>query len=363
MTTHTAHFSPAAPESVKASRTPASPLTGEFAYELASRIVADPAHDGVTPAEALALITLPDEASMDLLAASRRIASACTAEDTFTCGIVNGKSGRCSEDCAFCAQSRHHDTGVAVYPLLEADALVDRALALADAGADRYGIVTSGNTVNEREMDRLCEAASRIASRTSLKLCASLGQLTPERAQRLRQAGFSSYHHNLETAESHFHAICTTHAYADDVDTVRHALAAGFRVCSGGILGLGESPAQRVELALTLRELGVHSVPVNFLTPIAGTRLADQLAQASLAPLAAMAALRALACYRFILPAADILVAGGREATLGEYQSWLFMAGANGVMIGNYLTTSGRDVADDAAMLRELGLRPAGGKA
>ncbi|UZP66735.1 biotin synthase BioB [Desulfovibrio mangrovi] len=308
--------------------------------------------NGIFADQALALSELPAAFTMDILAAARRVTTAFKTEDTFTCGIVNGKSGRCSENCAFCAQSRHHDTGVAVYPLLETDTLLDRALELAEAGADRYGIVTSGNTVNGQELDRLCEAALQITARTSLKLCASLGQLTPERALQLRQAGFSSYHHNLETAESFFPHICTTHPYADDIATVRHALAAGFRVCSGGILGLGESPAQRVELAMTLRELDVHSVPVNFLNPIAGTRLADR------APLHPMAALRSLALFRLIMPRKDILVAGGREHTLGQYQSWIFMAGANGMMIGNYLTTSGRNMTDDMTMLRDLGLAP-----
>lgn len=314
--------------------------------------------NGISEAQALALCALPAAFTMDMLAAARRVTTAFKAEDTFTCGIVNGKSGRCSEDCAFCAQSRYHDTGVAVYPLLETGALVNRALELADAGADRYGIVTSGNTVNEQELDRLCEAAQQITARTGLKLCASLGQLTPERATRLRQAGFSSYHHNLETAESYFPQICTTHAYADDIATVRHALDAGFRVCSGGILGLGESPAQRVELAMTLRGLDVHSIPVNFLNPIAGTRLADRASQLSQRPLLPMEALRALALFRLIMPRKDILVAGGRERTLGQYQSWIFMAGANGMMIGNYLTTTGRNTDDDMTMLRDLGLVP-----
>lgn len=320
----------------------------DIPYSLAKH-VADTG-TGVTEAEALALAGLPASQTMDLIAGARQITTACKQDAAFTCGIVNGKSGRCSENCAFCAQSRHHDTGVPVYPLLETRALVDRALELADAGANRYGIVTSGNTVSEQELDRLCEAAASISARTPLKLCASLGQLTQERALRLCQAGFSSYHHNLETSASFFPSICTTHPYEDDLETVRHALQAGFRVCSGGILGLGESRAQRIELALTLRDLGVHSVPVNFLNPIAGTRLAGQ------PRLGPMEALRSLALFRYILPDRDILVAGGREVTLGEYQSWVFMAGANGLMIGNYLTTTGRGMEDDMNMLQELGL-------
>lgn len=317
-------------------------------YDLCEEVVQS--GKGISRADAEMLINLPDSATLDLLAGARRIRSAVTTNPSFTCGIVNAKSGKCSENCSFCAQSKYHDTGAPIYPLIEPHALLTRAKELEAAGANRYGIVTSGMALSDKELDTVCEAALAITTQTSLNVCGSLGQLSPDMALRLRQAGFSSYHHNLETARSHFSAICSTHEYDEDIASVQIALDAGFRVCSGGILGLGENRNQRVELACTLRDLNVPSVPMNFLTPVKGTRLENQ----PLLP--ASEALRAIAVYRFILPTQDILIAGGRENTLGELQSLIPMAGANGLMIGNYLTTSGRSTNDDIAMLTSLGV-------
>ncbi|MEZ6854026.1 biotin synthase BioB [Halodesulfovibrio aestuarii] len=305
---------------------------------------------GISRDDAEILINLPESATLDLLAGAQRIRSTITTNTTFTCGIINAKSGKCSENCSFCAQSKYHDTGAPIYPLIDPKALLTRAQELEAGGAQRYGIVTSGMALSDKELDTVCEAALAITTQTSIKVCGSLGQLSPDMAQRLRQAGFSSYHHNLETARSHFSAICSTHEYDDDIISVQNALQAGFRVCSGGILGLGENRNQRVELACTLRDLEVPSIPMNFLTPVKGTRLENQ-------PLLAPSeALRAIAVYRFILPTQDILIAGGRENTLGEFQSLIPMAGANGLMIGNYLTTSGRNITDDISMLSCMGV-------
>ncbi|WP_430734628.1 biotin synthase BioB [Halodesulfovibrio aestuarii] len=305
---------------------------------------------GISRDDAEILINLPESATLDLLAGAQRIRSTITTNTTFTCGIINAKSGKCSENCSFCAQSKYHDTGAPIYPLIDPKALLTRAQELEAGGAQRYGIVTSGMALSDKELDTVCEAALAITTQTSIKVCGSLGQLSPDMAQRLRQAGFSSYHHNLETARSHFSAICSTHEYDDDIVSVQNALQAGFRVCSGGILGLGENRYQRVELACTLRDLEVPSIPMNFLTPVKGTRLENQ-------PLLAPSeALRAIAVYRFILPTQDILIAGGRENTLGEFQSLIPMAGANGLMIGNYLTTSGRNITDDISMLSCMGV-------
>ena len=317
-------------------------------YALCEQVVQS--GNGISEQDAQMLINLPQSAMLDLLAGAQRIRSAFKANEAFTCGIVNAKSGKCSENCAFCAQSKYHDTGAPIYPLIDRDALVDRARELEDAGAHRYGIVTSGMALSEKELDTVCEAALAITTHTSINVCGSLGQLSPDMAKRMREAGFSSYHHNLETARSHFPQICTTHEYDEDIQSVKNALAAGFRVCSGGILGLGESRDQRVELACTLRDLNVPSVPMNFLTPVPGTKLQDQPL------LEAFEALRAIAVYRFILPKQDILIAGGRENTLGEFQSLIPMAGANGLMIGNYLTTGGRNMADDMNMLKSMGV-------
>ncbi len=300
--------------------------------------------------EALQLVTLLPEATLDLLTLASAVRAFFRPNATFTCGIVNAKSGRCPENCAFCAQSVHYATGAAVYPLIEEDALLRRAESLLEAGALRFGIVTSGTALHGAELDRLCQIAERITREVGIELCGSLGQLTGDRAVRLRQAGFTSYHHNLETAASYFSAICSTHAYAEDVETVRVARAAGLRVCCGGILGLGETWSQRVELAETLRELDVDSIPLNFLNPIPGTPLASRH------PLPPAEALRCIALFRLLHPSRDILVCGGRPQTLGDWQSWLFLAGANGLMTGNYLTTAGSAFENDNAMLKTLGL-------
>lgn len=303
----------------------------------------------LSAAEALEFINLPETETLGMLAVGG-LARDVWRAGSFTCGIINAKSGRCPENCAFCAQSAHYRTGSPVYPLADADTLLRRAEELAAAGALRYGIVTSGTALSEKDLDSLCVAVERIVREVGIHVCGSLGQLTPERARRLREAGMTRYHHNLETAASHFSAICSTHAYEEDLDTVRIARAAGLRVCSGGILGLGESRAQRVELAQTLAGLDVNSIPLNFLNAIAGTPLEK------MPPLPPMEALRSIALFRLMHPTRDILVCGGRAHVLGNWQSWIFAAGANGMMTGNYLTTAGNAFDGDNAMLATLGL-------
>ena len=306
----------------------------------------------VSGAEALTLAQLSGASDLDLLTvASLAVGVNREERGSFTCGIINAKSGRCPENCAFCAQSAHYRTGAPVYPLADEETLLRRAGELAEAGASRFGIVTSGTSLNEEELDRVCAAVRRITEEVDIRVCGSLGQVTGEKARRLVQAGFSRYHHNLETAASHFPAICGTHAYEDDLESLRAARAAGLELCCGGIFGLGETWAQRIELSQTLAELDVDAIPVNFLTPIPGTPLEN------MPLLTPMEALRTLALLRLMHPRRDILVCGGRTVVLGEWQSWLFAAGANGMMTGNYLTTSGNAFAADQALLRELGLR------
>ena len=264
------------------------------------------------------------------------------------CSIINAKSGRCAENCAFCAQSSHADTDAPVYPLKSKEEIVAGARE-ADAGNGHcYGIVTSGTRISQgKELDTILQAFREIRETTNIKPSASLGILDQQTADALAQAGCVTYHHNLETARSFFPEICTTHDYEEDVETVRVAKAAGMRVCCGGILGLGESAEQRIELATTLRELDVDSVPVNFLNPVTGTKLEGQT------DLTPMDCLRIVAMMRYVLPTKHITVCGGRETNLREFQSWIFMAGANGMMIGNYLTTSGRDERVDMQMLKD----------
>ena len=268
----------------------------------------------------------------------------------FTCGIINAKSGRCAENCAFCAQSGHHKTNTPVYGLIPREQLLQRALELAGAGVTYMGIVTSGTGPTGRDFEVILEAAAYIRGRVDIKLCASLGILEPEQARALKEAGFTSYHHNLETSAGYYSRICTTHDHAVRVNTVQVARAAGLRVCSGGIFGLGESWQDRLDLAETLAALDVHSIPINFLTPISGTPLE---AAEGLRPAEALAV---VALFRLLHPARDIVICGGRTRTLGEWENSLFLAGANGLMVGDYLTTRGSALERDMAMLRELGV-------
>ena len=284
-----------------------------------------------------------------LFAEAARIRDHFVGTAVFLCSIINAKSGRCAENCAFCAQSAHHDTGAPVYPLVDEDEMVRCAALAEENGAGCYGIVTSGTSINKaEELDRVCRAVTRIKSETGISPSCSLGILDEETALRLKNAGMETYHHNLETARSFFPQICTTHDYEDDVTTIRAAKAVGLRVCCGGIFGLGESFAQRIEMALTLRDLDVDSIPLNFLNPVAGTRLeaADYLTP--------LECLTIISVYRFLLPGKRLSVCGGREKNLRELQSWMFLAGANGTMTGNYLTTPGRPPELDRQMLKDL---------
>lgn len=283
-----------------------------------------------------------------LLAGAHRIRERAFGNRIELCSIINAKSGRCAENCAFCAQSSHHRTAAPVYPLKSKEEIVGGARQAQAEGSHCYGIVTSGTRVRTgEEFERILEAIREIRSTTDIEPSASLGILDEQTAHALSAAGCVTYHHNLETARSFFPSICTTHDYEEDVQTVRLAKAAGMKVCCGGIFGLGESLDQRVELAFTLRELGVDSVPLNFLNPIAGTPLEGKM---DLTPLDC---LRIIALFRFLLPDRRISVCGGREPNLRDFQSWIFMAGASGTMIGNYLTTTGRNREIDLQMFRD----------
>jgi biotin synthase len=266
------------------------------------------------------------------------------------CAIVNAKSGRCPEDCAFCAQSAHHKTQVGAYPLMDPQEILHRAKEAKAMGARRFAIVTSGKALTEKELDKAAEAIRLIKKETGLIPCASLGMITKKAALQLKAAGLNRFHHNLETAHSFFPRICTTHAYEEDLDTLRTAKEAGLQVCSGGIFGLGETRAQRLELAYTLKEMRVDSVALNFLDPIPGTPL--ERAEA----VAPLEILRFVALFRFILPDRDIRICGGRESGLRDLHPLVFWAGADGIMIGNYLTTKGRNHQADLQMVRDLGM-------
>jgi len=288
--------------------------------------------------------------TVDLIMCANKIRERYKKKNIFTCSIINAKSGRCSEDCAFCAQSAYHKTGIETYPLLDVEKMANNSMLMEKAGATKYSMVTSGHSLSGGEIDSIGHAAEEINKKTDLSVCASLGQLTEPVVIKLKEKGVTVYHHNLETARSYFDQVCTTHEYDEDIRTVKTAKSAGLKVCSGGILGLGETWAQRVELAITLKELDVDSIPINFLNPIPGTRMQNK----SLLP--PMEALKCIAIFRLINPDKNITICGGREKTLGDFQSWIFTAGANGVMIGNYLTTKGRSAEMDMDMIRQMGL-------
>ncbi|WP_243359554.1 biotin synthase BioB [Fundidesulfovibrio terrae] len=285
----------------------------------------------------------------ELLAAARSMRVERLGREVSLCAIVNAKSGRCSENCAFCAQSAHFETDAPVHPFMEPAEVARAARAMRDMGARRFGIVTSGLTPSGEDFRRLVESVRAVAA-LGMEADASCGVLGRAQFEELKAAGLKAYHHNLETARSFFPQICTTHDYEEDVQAVRDAVAAGLYVCSGGIFGLGESWNQRAELAVTLRELGVPSVPVNFLSPIPGTPMGSRT------PMAPEEALRIVALVRFILPNAHIRICGGRQTVFGQQRGLEPLeAGASGLMIGDYLTTGGLDAAADRQGILDAG--------
>lgn len=300
------------------------------------------------PQTAIAILSARGARLTSLMAMAHRTRELHFGEKVEVCSIINAKSGRCSENCSFCAQSAHHRTNAPVFPLKSKEEIVAGAKQAEAEGSHCYGIVTSGTRVRPgEEFERILAAIAEIRRTTAIEPSASLGILDEGSARALKDAGCVTYHHNLETARSFFPDICTTHAYDEDVQTVKVAKAAGMKVCCGGIFGLGESFAQRHELAVTLRELEVDSIPLNFLNPIPGTPLEGQRL------LTPLDCIRIIILYRLMMPNRRISVCGGREPNLREFQSWIFMAGASGTMIGNYLTTSGRDRSVDLQMFRD----------
>ena len=285
-----------------------------------------------------------------LLAAASEIREYYKGKIISLCGIVNAKSGRCSEDCSFCAQSSHYNTGAPSYPLRSAAEIIEEAKNAAESGARYFGIVTSGKRITGRKEWAVIHEAIEGIHQLGLKSCVSPGIIDRKKALELKAAGLYRYHHNLETSQSFFSRICTTHDYEEDVDAVRVAKASGLSTCCGGLFGLGEDIRHRIALAFTLRELNVDAVPVNILNPIPGTPLA------AATPLPPMEILITIAIFRFILPEKDIKLCGGKEKNLRQLLPLGIMAGCNSLMTGNYLTTLGRNTALDLELIRDLDL-------
>lgn len=264
------------------------------------------------------------------------------------CSIINAKSGKCSEDCKYCAQSAHYITGVEEYKMLGLEEILKKATELENDGVKRLSLVTSGRGLSGRDFEKILEIFAVLRCETDLNLCASLGIISYEQGLSLKKAGVARYHHNLESGPQFFSQICTTHTYQERLNTIVNGKKAGLEICSGGIIGLGETLLDRIQMALDIRSLQVKSIPLNILVPIKGTPLEN------VQTISPQEILKTIAIYRFILPDAVIRYAGGRN-TLGKLQGLGLRGGINGVLVGNYLTTIGNSIKRDITMLNKLG--------
>lgn len=299
----------------------------------------------ITREEALALAEMPLE---ELCAAADEIRRFFCGDKFDLCTIVNGKSGKCSENCKYCAQSASYHTAVETYPLLDTEALLEQAQYSQSRGVHRYSIVTSGRNLNAQEVSQACGSIRKIKESLDISICVSFGLLEEADFQKLRQAGASRVHNNLEASAGYFPQVCTTHTQQDKIRSIEAARKAGMEVCSGGIMGLGESMEDRIDLAITLRELQIKSVPVNMLNPIPGTPYENnpRLTEEDMC--------RIVAIFRFLLPDAFIRLAGGR-GLMEDQGRRCFYSGANAAITGDMLTTSGITIQRDLEILKELG--------
>jgi biotin synthase len=320
--------------------------------ELGQRVLAGGAVDRD---EALWLFGLESTADIfDLMSWANRVREHFKGNKIHLCSIVNIKAGGCSENCRFCAQSAAYQTDSPRYNLIEAEPVLTAADEAKTNGVTALGLVAAWRGLEEGPiLDEICRRLEELTASGKTRPDASLGLIKNQVvADRLKASGLQCYNHNLESSRRFFPEVCTTHDYDDRLQTIRHLKAAGIKICSGGILGMGETREDRCELALALRELGAHVVPINILNPIDGTPLAER------EPLAPMEILKSIACFRLILPKQEIMVAGGRAVNLRDLQSMIFLAGASALMVGNYLTTLNQPVEKDLQMLKDLGLDP-----
>ena len=302
--------------------------------------------EGVTLAEAGIL----KAASLDdLKEGASRITEACASGKFDTCSIINGKSGRCPEDCRWCAQSAHYHARIREFPLVGVTKLVAAAANSRKYGIGRFSIVTSGKRLRPSEISQLCDSVMEVSRKVDIKLCLSAGLLYEADLRALVAAGISRYHCNLETAPSYFGFLCSTHSQHEKIDTLKAASNAGMEICSGGIIGMGETLDQRIELAFALRKLGVKSVPVNILSPIKGTPLE------SCTLISDEDILRTIAIFRFILPDAALRFAGGRARLSAETTLDAYRIGINAAIMGDMLTTAGAEITSDMARIRSAG--------
>ncbi|HTR89581.1 MAG TPA: biotin synthase BioB [Solirubrobacteraceae bacterium] len=308
----------------------------------------------ITCEEALRLGEIEDHAAIEALverAWHARVES--FGDSTDMCSLVNAKSGGCAEDCGFCAQSRFAEADTPMHAMMSPEQILEHARAAEAAGAHRFCMVTQGQGLSKRDFEKILAGARLVAEQTNLKRCASIGHMSPARAKALKDAGIQRVHHNVETAESYYDEVSTTVRYEGRIRTIQAVREAGLETCVGGILNLGETRAQRVEMAFELAALEPTSVPINLLNPRPGTKFGDR------EPIDPWEAVKWVAIFRLILPAALFRLCGGRVENLGELQPLAVKAGLNGVMMGNFLTTLGSEPQDDRAMFEQLGLNVA----
>lgn len=304
------------------------------------------AGEAVTKEEALLLLNAPLE---ELTAAANEIREHFNGNTFDMCTIINGKCGKCSEDCKYCAQSAHYHTACQeTYPLLSTEELLEQAKYNDARGVLRYSIVTSGRALSDSEVDKVCESIRAIRENTNISVCVSFGLLNEEQFRKLKEAGASRVHCNLESSRRYFPEVCTTHTYDEKIETLKAAKRAGLSICSGGIMGLGETMEDRIDMVLTARELGVTSIPVNLLNPIPGTPYEENriLTNDELC--------RIVAIFRFLVPTGMIRLAGGR-GLVGDKGEKCFQSGANAAISGDMLTTAGITVETDMELLHTLG--------
>ncbi len=301
----------------------------------------------ITKADALELSNAPLD---DLCRAADEIRRRFCGNSFDMCTIINAKSGRCSENCKYCAQSSAYCTNIEEYPLLDAGTVVSAARYNAEHGVMRFSLVASGKRLSDAEVDKVCGIVRRIKESCDISVCVSLGLLNEAQFVRLKEAGVSRVHNNLETSRRYFPSVCTTHTYDEKIDAIKAAQRAGLSVCSGGIAGLGESMEDRIDMALEIRGLGIHSMPVNMLNPIKGTPYENNQR------LSSDDMRRICAVFRFINPSAAIRLAGGR-ILLGDRGEECFKSGANAAITGDMLTTTGATIAADKALISKLGFK------
>ncbi len=307
----------------------------------------------ITPDDGLQLVDfMGSSKGASLLALAKEIQRRYHGRVIELCAITNAKSGVCQHNCSFCAQSSHHKSPVEAYPLRQPGNLLKAAQAAERAGAHRFSIVTSGAKLSKGELLEVCEAIRLIREKTDLLPCASLGKVTTDEALLLKEAGLVRYHHNLETSRDFYPKVCTTQTYDERLSTVLVARGVGLDICVGGILGLGESTSDRVNLALEIRNLEPDSVPLNLLDPRPGTPLE---ARPLLKP---DEAILAIALFRIVMPHTALRLAGGRTKVIGDQQAAAIEIGINGLMIGDYLTTKGAEIQADHEMITSLNLKP-----